>query len=339
MKTIDDALELRGRIFGAFEMAESEQDPAMRRFWLTFVIVGAGPTGVEIAGQIAELARRSLRNNFRRIDPSSARVVLLDAAPTLLGTFAPSLQDRARRQLERLGVEIGLGAMVIGVDARGIETNATDPGLHRIEAATKIWSAGVAGSPLGRMVAEAAGAEVDRAGRVPVEPDCSLPGHPEAFVVGDLMALDHLPGLAQVAIQSGRHAAKTIVRRTRGDMSVRPFRYWDKGTMATVSRFQAIARIGRLQVGGFVAWMLWLGVHLFALTGFKNRIATQFNWVVAFVGGARPQRAITAGQVFARDALRGQAAVPALPGADRYDRASRSVTFGSALRQQMWRPS
>jgi NADH dehydrogenase len=307
MKTIDNALELRGRIFGAFEMAEGEQDREAQRFWLTFVVVGAGPTGVEVAGQIAELARRSLHDNFRRIDPSSARVVLLDAAPTLLGSFTPSLQDRARRQLERLGVEIRLGAMVTGVDERGIDTNATDPGLHRIEAATKIWSAGVAASPLGRMVAAAAGTTVDRAGRVVVEPDCSLPGHPEVFVVGDLMSLDHLPGLAQVAIQSGRHAAKTIIRRTRGDTTVQPFRYRDKGTMATVSRFQAIAKIGRLQITGFVAWMLWLGVHLFALTGFKNRIATLFNWTVGFVGGRRPERAITTQQVFARDALRGGA--------------------------------
>ena len=241
--------------------------------WLTFVVVGAGPTGVELAGQIAELARRSLRDNFRHIDPATARVVLLDAAPTILPAFPESLRQRAARALESMGVEIHLGAMVTGVDQRGLDTNATDPRLKRIEAATKIWAAGVEASPLGRMVARAAGADVDRAGRVQVRPDCTLPGHPEVFVIGDLMSLDHLPGLAQVAIQSGRHAAVTIVRRLGGDSTERLFRYRDRGTMATVSRFQAIAAIGRIRVSGFVGWLMWLAVHLYALTGFKNRIA------------------------------------------------------------------
>ena len=201
VKTIDHALELRGRIFGAFEMAEAEPDPVLRRIWLTFVVVGAGPTGVELAGQIAELAHTSLHRNFRRIDPAEARIVLLDAAPKILGMFPESLQRRAGRTLERLGVEIHLGAMVTGLDERGIDTNAEDPQLRRIDAATKIWAAGVEASPLGRMIAEAGGAGVDRAGRVQVKPDCSLPGHPEVFVIGDLMSLDRLPGVAQVAIQ------------------------------------------------------------------------------------------------------------------------------------------
>ena len=251
MKTIDHALELRGRIFGAFEMAEREPDPELRRTWLTFVVVGAGPTGVELAGQIAELSRYSLHRNFRLIDPREARIVLLDAAQTILAPFPESLRRRAARRLERMGVEIHLGAMVTGVDARGIDTSAEDPQLRRIEAATKIWAAGVEASALGRMVAEAAGAGVDRAGRVQVEPDCTLPGYPEVFVVGDLMGLDHLPGVAQVAIQSGRHAARTIIRRLHGDTTERPFRYRDKGTMATISRFEAIASIGRLRVSGF----------------------------------------------------------------------------------------
>src|SRR5262249_16830177 len=237
MKTIDDALELRGRIFGAFEMAEREPDPALRSHWLTFVVVGAGPTGVELAGQISELARRSLQHTFRHFDPATARVVLLDAAPTILPAFPSSLQRSAARTLEKMGVEIHLKAMVTGVDAHGIDTNASDPRLKRIEAATKIWAAGVEASPIGRMVARAAGAEVDRAGRVQVRPDCTVPGHPEVFVIGDLMNLDRLPGLAQVAIQSGRHAARTIVRRLHGDTMERPFRYWDRGTMATISRF------------------------------------------------------------------------------------------------------
>jgi len=305
MKTIDDALELRGRIFGAFEMAERESDPARQHLWLTFVVVGAGPTGVELAGQIAELARRSLRHNFRRIDPATARVVLLDAGPTILPAYPESLQHRAARTLESAGVEIHLGAMVTGVDQRGVDTNSKDPGLRRIEAVTKIWAAGVAASPLGRMVA---GAGVDRAGRVQVRSDCTVPGHPEVFVIGDLMNLDGLPGLAQVAIQSGRHAATTIIRRLAGDTTDRPFRYRDRGTMATISRFRAIASIGRVRAGGFFAWMLWLAVHLYALTGFKNRAAVLANWIVAFLGRGRPQRAITAQQVFAREALKEQAA-------------------------------
>ncbi|HWE09495.1 MAG TPA: NAD(P)/FAD-dependent oxidoreductase [Solirubrobacteraceae bacterium] len=314
MKTLDHALELRGRIFGAFEMAERESDPDVRRSWLTFGVVGAGPTGVELAGQIAELAHHSLRRNYRRIDPSTARVVLLDGLPALLGAFPDSLRRRAARDLERLGVEVHLGTMVVGVDERGIDTDANDPMLRRIDAATKIWAAGVQASPLGRMVSDAAGAEVDRAGRVQVRPDCTLPGHPEVFVVGDLMALDRLPGLAQVAIQSGRHAATTIGHRLRGDTSERPFHYRDKGTMATIARFQAIASIGRVRVSGFAAWVMWLGVHLFALTGFKNRIAAVLNWAIAFLGRGRAQRAITAQQVFGRQALESEVAVIGPPG-------------------------
>ncbi len=308
MKTIDNALELRSRIFGAFEMAEREPDAALRTAWLTFVVVGAGPTGVELAGQIAELARRSLHHNFRHIDPSTARVVLLEAAPTILSAFPEDLARRTRKTLEGMGVEIHIGAMVTAVDQRGIDTNADDPQVKRIEAATKIWAAGVEASPLGPMVARTAGAQVDRAGRVQVRPDCTLPGHPEVFVIGDLMSLDQLPGLAQVAIQSGRHAATTIVRRLGGDTTERPFRYQDRGMMATVSRFQAIAVIGRIRVSGFFGWLMWLGIHLYALTGFKNRVAVFANWTIAFLGRGRPQRAITAQQVFAREALEAQAA-------------------------------
>jgi NADH dehydrogenase len=308
MKTVDDALELRGRIFGAFEMAEREPDPALRKVWLTFVVVGAGPTGVELAGQIAELARRSLRDNFRHIDPAAARVVLLDAGPTILPSFPDSLRWRAVRALESLGVEMHLGAMVTGVDQRGIDTSATDAEVKRIDAATKIWAAGVEASPLGRLVARAAGGEVDRAGRVHVQPDCTLPGHPEVFIIGDLMSLNGLPGLAQVAIQSGRYAAATIVRRLEGDFTQEPFQYSDRGTMATISRFHAIAAIGPVDMSGFSGWLLWLAVHLFALTGFKNRIAVLANWIIAFLGNGRPQRVITAQQVFSRGALEAQAA-------------------------------
>ena len=217
MKSIDDALEVRGRIFGAFEMAAVTADPAARAAWLTFVVVGAGPTGVEMAGQIAELSRRSLHHNFREIDPATARVVLLDGLPRALGPFPESLADRAVKDLTSKGVEIHLGVMVTGVDAEGIDTNADEPALRRIPARTKIWAAGVAAAPLGRIAAAATGAGTDRAGRVQVQPDCTIAGHPEIFVVGDLMSLDKLPGVAEVAMQSARHAAATIRRRLGGD--------------------------------------------------------------------------------------------------------------------------
>jgi NADH dehydrogenase len=213
IKTIDHALELRGRIFGAFEMAESETDPAARRRWLTFVVVGAGATGVELAGQLADLSHRSLRGNFRHIDPADARVVLLDAAPTILPAFPDALRERAAQDLRDMGVEIHIGTMVTSVDEQGIDTNSTESQARRIDAATKIWAAGVEASPLGRILAKASGDALDRAGRVKVEPDCTLPGHPEVFVIGDLMSLDQLPAVAQVAIQSGGHVAHTIIRR------------------------------------------------------------------------------------------------------------------------------
>jgi NADH dehydrogenase len=300
MKSIDDARDLRGRIFNAFEMAEEEPDPELRRRLLTFVAIGAGPTGVEMAGQIAELSRRSLGRNFRNFDPADARVVLLDAADTVLGSFPPSIQRKTVRSLERMGVEVHLGARVTGVDEDGIDIEGRDPDLRRIEAATKIWAVGVEAPPLARRLAEASGAETDRAGRVKVLPDCTLPGHPEVFVVGDMMSLDDLPGVAEVAMQAGRHSARTIVRRLGGDDEARPLRYRDLGTMATISRFRGVAVVGPLRVSGFLGWVIWLVVHLFFLTGFKNRFAAVTNWAVAFVGRGRPQRTITAQQAFAR---------------------------------------
>jgi NADH dehydrogenase len=305
MKTIDHALELRGRIFGALELAEQEDDPETQARLMTFVVVGAGPTGIELAGQLAELSRHSLRGNFRRIDPAAARVILLDEAPTILSAFPASLRRRAGDDLRRMGVEIHTAARVTGVDADGIETDSSDPYLRRIEAATKIWAAGVEASPLGRLLAEPAGVEVDRAGRVEVEPDLTLPGHPEVFVVGDLMSLDGVPGVAQAAIQSGRHAAHTIVRRLAGDTSARAFVYRDRGTLATISRFRAVGSIGRIRLSGIPAWLLWLTVHLLWLTGFKNRVLVLAHWTIAFLGRGRAERAITEQQVFGRSALEG----------------------------------
>ena len=300
MKTIDDALELRGRIFGAFELAELESEIERRNTLLTFAVVGAGPTGVELAGQIAELSRRALKRNFRTFDPRVARVILLDAVNTVLPPFPEPLQRRARRDLERLGVEVRLGTRVTGVDLDGLRVESLDGSVGRIEAYTKIWAAGVQASALGLILAEQSGAEVDRSGRVRVLPDCSLPGHPEVFVVGDLMSLDRLPGVAEVAMQSGRHAARTIARRLRGDADLRPFQYRDLGTMATISRFHAVVSVGRIRVAGLVAWLIWLVVHLAFLTGFKNRFAAVLSWTVAFLGRGRRQRTITEQQVFAR---------------------------------------
>ncbi len=303
LKTIDDALEIRGRIFGAFEMAEIEPDPDARRRWLTFVVVGAGPAGVEMAGQIAELSHLSLRSNFRAIDPSDARILLLDGAPRILGAFDERLVAKAVAELERLGVEIQVGAMVTGVDEDGIEVRDADGGERRIEATTKIWSAGVQASPLGALLAEQAGVELTRSGQLPVLPDCTVPGHPEVFVVGDLMALDGLPGLAEVAMQSGRHAASEIVRRLEGPSSPRRFRYVDLGTLAAISRYFAIGEIGRLRFSGVIGWLVWLVVHVTFLTGFKNRVSALFHWVVSFFGRSRAERTITLQQIVARQAI------------------------------------
>jgi NADH dehydrogenase len=300
MKTIDDALELRGRIFGAFELAELESEAHQRDVLLTFVVVGAGPTGVELAGQLAELSRRALTGNYRAFDPSSARIIVLDAADAVLSTFPKRLQRHARRALERLGVEVRLGSMVTGVDEGGLNVKLKDGSTERIEARTKIWAAGVQASPLGRILGEQSDASIDRAGRISVQPDCTLPGHPEVFVIGDMMSFDHLPGLAEVAMQSGLHASRTIGRRLEGDTAQYRFRYRDLGTMATIARFKAVAYFGRVPVVGLVAWLMWLVVHLAFLTGFRNRLAAVANWAVTFIGRGRRQRAITEQQVFAR---------------------------------------
>ncbi len=302
MKTIDDALEVRGRIFGAFELAELEEDPVRRSAWLTFLVVGAGPTGVEMAGQIAELSRYSLRSNFRRIDAAGARIVLLDGAPRILPSFDEHLARRAAAKLERMGVEIRTGTLVTGMDAAGVELK-TSAGVERLAAMTKIWSAGVQASPLGSMLAAQAGLEPTRSGQVAVRADCTLPTHPEVFVIGDLMALGRLPGLAEVAIQSGRHAAAEIRRRLDGDAEPRPFQYRDLGSLAAVSRYYAVGERRSTHVWGFVGWLFWLAVHLTFLTGFKNRVSALFYWTISFFGRSRPERTITAQQIFARQAL------------------------------------
>jgi NADH dehydrogenase len=303
MKSIDDALELRARIFGAFELAELQPDPAEREKWLTFVVVGAGPTGVEMAGQIAELAHRTLPGQYKRIDPRTARVILIDALPAVLATFGDHLSTRALRRLHLLGVEVELETKVVGVDATGIDVD-TERGPQRIESFTKMWAAGVSAPALARTLASAAGVETDRAGRIKVNPDCSLPGHPEIFAVGDMIALDQLPGVAQVAIQSGRHAADQIKRRLAGKETGQPFHYFDKGSLATVSRFDAVASIGPLRLSGFLGWLIWLFVHLLYLVGFKNQVSAVMHWAVSFLGNGRSERVSTFQQAFARQAVR-----------------------------------
>ncbi|TCW21303.1 NAD(P)/FAD-dependent oxidoreductase [Dietzia cinnamea] len=306
MKTVDDALELRSRILGCFEQAEVIDDEEERRRLLTFVIVGAGPTGVEMAGQVAELAQHTLRGSFRRIDPASARVILLDAAPAVLPPFGDNLGNAARARLEKMGVEIQLNAMVTDVDYQGIEVKDPDGSVRRIDASCKIWSAGVKASPLGKQLADQTAAEIDRAGRVLVNKDLSLPGHPEIFVVGDMMSLDNLPGVAQVAIQGGKYAAKQIiaeVEKGRTPAERKPFKYFDKGSMATVSRYSAVVKMGPIEISGFIAWVMWLVVHLAYLIGFKNRITTMFSWGMHMGGDHRSQLTSTKQWVYARQAL------------------------------------
>jgi NADH dehydrogenase len=327
MKSIDDALELRGRIFGAFEMAElgatrgDDVDDL-----LTFVVVGAGPTGVEMAGQIAELAHRTLRKDFRAINTRTARVVLIDAAGQVLPPFGAKLGEKAKAELEKLGVEVMLGGMVTEVDERGLEVKFKDGRTERINSVAKIWAAGVQANPLGRTLSEQTGAPLDRAGRIAVNPDLTLPGHPEVFVVGDMIALDNLPGVAQVAIQGAKYASKEIRNRIEGKQPQPPFKYFDKGSMAIISRFDAVAMVGKLRLTGIVAWLMWLGVHLVYLTGFKNQVSALMRWAITFASNNRSERTTTEQQVFARAALarlrRGAADLVSDPGI--YD-ASRAM--------------
>jgi len=289
MKTIDDALEIRRRLLGAFEMAETATDPDEQRDWLTIAVVGAGPTGVEIAGQIRELATRSLSSDFRTFDPKSVRVVLLDGGDEPLATFGNELSQRAARELEHLGVELRMGSRVTAIDANGLDVT-TKAGTERITAHTVVWAAGVQASPLAKMLADATGAEVDRAGRIATLPDLTLPGHPEVFAVGDMVTLNHLPGVAEVAMQGSLHAANTIVRRLRGDDEAVPYTYRDLGSVAAIGRFRAICSVGRLRLSGFAGWVVWMFVHLAFLNGMGNRATTMLRWLRWLVGRNRVER-------------------------------------------------
>ncbi len=302
MKSIDDALEVRGRILSAFEQAERSRDPERRAKLLTFTVIGAGPTGVEMAGQIAELATHTLKGSFRHIDSTRARVILLDAAPAVLPPFGEKLGTRARARLEKMGVEIQLGAMVTDVDRNGITVKDSDGTLRRIESACKVWSAGVQASGLGMDLAEQSSVELDRAGRVKVLPDLSVPGHPDVFVIGDMAAVEGVPGVAQGAIQGAKYVAGMIKAELAGANPAErePFQYFDKGSMATVSRFSAVAKVGPLEFSGFIAWLMWLVLHLVYLVGFKTKISTLLSWTVTFLSTQRGQLTITEQQAFAR---------------------------------------
>jgi NADH dehydrogenase len=287
LKTIEDALDIRKRVFFAFEAAELEEDPARFAEWLTFVIVGGGPTGVELAGTLAEIARKTVARDFRRIDPTRARILLLEGSPKLLGAYVPGLQAKARAQLERLGVEVRLDARVTGIDADGVLL-----GDERIWSKTVLWAAGVAASPL----AATLGVPLDRAGRVLVEPDLTIPGHPEVYVIGDLAAMTQdgkpVPGVARAAIDGGRAAARNILRTIAGEPR-KPFRYNDQGMLATIGRGAAIADFGRVKLSGFVAWLAWLFIHILFLIGFRNRFLVLFEWATAYVTYDRGARLIT----------------------------------------------
>ncbi len=293
LKSVDDALELRARILAAFEYAELEADEKARDEWLTFAVVGAGATGVEMAGQISELAHRTLVKEFRRIDTRRTRIVLVDALDDVLGTFGTKLSAGAARQLEKMGVEVWLSERVVDVDDHSITVEDRSGARTRLPARTVVWAAGVQASSLTKTLAEQSGAELDRGGRVKVQPDCTLPGHPDVFVIGDMMSLNDYPGVAQVAMQQGKYAADAIRGRLRHKPEPKPFHYFDKGSMATISRFRAVASIGPFRFGGFIAWVLWLIVHIMYLVGFKNRVTTVLHWAVSFIGRGRAQRAVS----------------------------------------------
>ena len=294
VKSLESALMVRRRLLSAFEAAELETDPELRRAWLTFVVVGAGPTGVEMAGQIAELAKDTLPGNYREIDPRSARIMLVETGPRVLASFAPSLSEKAAGLLEELGVTPIVSRSVVGVDERGVDIDSTSGETERIEAHTVIWAAGVTPSALASQLGKQSNAELDRLGRLIVEPDLTVPGHSEVFAVGDMVSVRgaDLPGLAPVAMQEGRYAARTIKRRLEGRPH-EPFHYVDKGNLATIGRARAVAEIKKLKLSGWIAWVTWLGVHLFYLIGFQNRLLVLIRWLFSFVTRGRSARLIT----------------------------------------------
>jgi NADH dehydrogenase len=308
VKSLESALTVRSRLLNAFEAAEGEPDAGRRAPWLTFVVVGGGPTGVEMAGQIGELARDTLRHDYRTIDPHTARILLVEAADRVLTTFPPSLSAKAERSLERLGVTVLTRRTVVGIDAEGVTIDEGSGAPERVPSRTVVWAAGVTASGLATRLAELTGAESDAAGRVTVEQDLTLPGHPEVFAVGDMVRVRNaegaavvLPGVAPVAMQQGRYAAGVVRARLRS-RPTKPFRYRDKGNLATIGRGAAVADIKGLRLSGFVAWVTWLVVHLWYLVGFQSRLVVMVRWIFSFVTHGRGARLITTPQRVARRA-------------------------------------
>ncbi len=287
LKSIEDAVQIRRRTLMAFEAAEREDDPRRRREWTTFVVVGAGPTGVELAGSLSEIARHDMVHEFRHINPARSQVILLEAGPKVLPAYTEDLSESALKQLQALGVEVRLGTKVTGVDEEGV---STDKG--RIEARTILWGAGVKASELGAKL----GAPLDKAGRVKVQPDLTIPGSPEVFVVGDLAAIEQdgkpVPGVAPAAMQGGQYAAKAILDTLKGKPR-KPFRYWDKGILATIGRAKAVGMVGKWHPTGFIAWVMWCLIHVFFLIGFRNRLLVMFEWALLYMFHDRGSRLIT----------------------------------------------
>jgi NADH dehydrogenase len=300
LKTVEDATEIRSRLLVAFEHAEREPDPEKRRAWLNFVIVGGGPTGVELAGALGEIANDTLRHDFRHIDPRESQILLVEGEPRLLPAFPPDLSAKAEKQLIELGVRSRTAARVIDIDRDGVlvQTNAS---TDFIPARTVLWAAGVRANKLGRVLNERAGAPLDTVGRVIVEPDLSIPGHPEIFVIGDLASFTHqgdkpLPGVAPVAMQEGRYVADLIRRRVSGGGNGKPFHYFNKGNLATIGRNKAVADFGFIHVSGFFAWFTWVFVHLMYLVEFENRLLVLTEWVYNYITHNRGARLITGGK-------------------------------------------
>jgi len=293
MKTIEDAMKIRRRIFGAFELAETADDPAERARWLTFALVGAGPTGVELAGQIREVATKTLRDEYRHIKPEDARVLLFDGGNAPLAMFGPKLSALATRQLGKLGVELHMGSIVTHVDQDGLEVKDHDGTTTRHVCGNVLWTAGVEAPPLATAVAKATGAEQDRAGRIVVGKDCTIPGHPEILVTGDMMSLDKLPGVAEVAMQTGLYAGRKVAHLARGQSFDKLFKYRDLGSAAYISRGKAVVSAFKMNFGGFPGWVVWLFIHIGFLTGYRNRVGAVLGWWFAFTRDIRRERTFT----------------------------------------------
>jgi NADH:quinone reductase (non-electrogenic) len=297
MKTIEDALIIRRRVFGAFEMAESATDPAERRRWLTFALVGAGPTGVELAGQIREMATKTLHAEYRHIKPEDARVLLFDGGAAPLAPFGPKLSAKTAATLDRLGVEQHMDSIVTEIDGTGLNVRAEDGKQTRYDAATVLWTAGVAAPSVATAIAQATGAKQDRAGRIETGPDLSIPGHPEIMVTGDVMSLNKLPGVAEVAMQTGLYAARRIRHDIAGHPTEKPFHYYDLGSAAYLSRGRAVVSVGKLRFAGFPGWVVWLFIHIGFLTGYRNRFGAVMSWWFAFTRDLRRERTFTTKRV------------------------------------------